>query len=98
VDVIWDGEIIEWRGPSPFHFVVMPDDESAELRRMVSELSYGWGCIPVVARLGDTEWRTSLMPRQGRYLVPIKDAVRRAEDVELGDDVTVGIRLAPKHR
>jgi hypothetical protein len=47
--------------------------------------------IPVTARIGDTEWTTSLWPKNGGYVVPLKDAVRRAEDVQEGDTVEVGL-------
>ncbi len=48
-------------------------------------MSYGWGCIPVTAHIGDTTWKTSLFPKEDRYLVPVKVAVRKAERLELGD-------------
>ena len=87
------GEIIHWRGPSPFHFVEVPDDPSAAIEAVADIVTYGWGAIPVRARIGGTEFRTSLFPKDERYLVPIKVAVRRAEDLELGDVVTVSLRL-----
>jgi hypothetical protein len=52
-------------------------------------VSYGWGMIPVTARIGGTGWKTSLFPKDGRYIVPVKAAVRRAEGLEAGDTVTV---------
>jgi hypothetical protein len=57
-------------------------------------LSYGWGCIPVTARIGGTTWTTSLFPKDERYLVPVKVAVRRAEGLELGDMAEVRLELA----
>jgi hypothetical protein len=45
--------------------------------------------IPVTARIGETEWTTSLFPKDGRYIVPVKDAIRKAEAVEVGVLVTV---------
>ena len=56
-------------------------------------VSYGWGAIPVQARVGRTDFTTSLFPKDERYLVPIKVAVRRAEQLALGDRVTVRLRL-----
>ncbi len=56
---------------------------------MASLVTYGWGAIPVTVRIGETSWTTSLFPRNGRYLVPLKDAVRKAEDLALGDTVDV---------
>ena len=89
------GEVIECRGPAPYLFVATPAEVSAELRER-PELSYGWGCIATHARIGETEFDTSLMPRGGTYLVPVKVVVQRAEDVGLGDVVTIGIRVAER--
>jgi hypothetical protein len=50
--------------------------------------------IPVSARVGDTDWKTSLFPKDGAYVVPLKTAVRRAEGIELGDLITIALRLA----
>ncbi len=85
----FSGEIWTWRGPSPYHFVTVPEEESAELDAASSLVTYGWGMIPVAVRIGDTAWRTSLFPKEGRYLVPLKDAVRSAEDLHVGDVVSV---------
>jgi hypothetical protein len=93
MDLEFRGEIIHWRGPSPFHFVPVPDEESAAIESASSVVSYGWGCIPVRARIGRTEFRTSLFPKGEGYLVPVKNAVRAAEHLELGDDVTVHLHL-----
>lgn len=83
------GELWYWRGPAPFHFVTVPDEASAALRAISAEVSYGWGMVPVTARIGRTTWETSLFPKDGRYVVPVKDAVRAAERLSTGDTVTV---------
>jgi hypothetical protein len=83
------GEIWFWRGPSPYHFVTVPEDESAELQAASTLVTYGWGMIPVIARIGQTEWTTSLFPKNGGYIVPVKDKVRRAEGIDAGDSVVI---------
>jgi Domain of unknown function (DUF1905) len=93
MDLEFSGEIIEWRGPSPFHFVTVPEEQSAAIEDVASMVTYGWGAIPVKARIRRTEFKTSLFPRGDLYLVPVKDAVRRAEGLDLGDTVTVRLRL-----
>lgn len=85
----FSGEIWSWRGPAPYHFVTVPDEECAALEAIAPLVSYGWGVIPVAARIGATEWTTSLFPKDGGYLVPVKDRVRKAEDLALGDTVTI---------
>jgi hypothetical protein len=93
MDLEFTGEIIHWRGPAPFHFVAVPDEESAAIEAVSSLVTYGWGAIPVKARIGRTDFKTSLFPKGDRYLVPVKDAVRRAEQLMLGDPVTVHLYL-----
>jgi hypothetical protein len=85
----FSAEIWYWRGPAPFHFVTVPDEESAALESASALVSYGWGMIPVKARIGETTWTTSLFPKDAKYIVPLKDAIRKAETLELGDTVTV---------
>ena len=93
VDLRFSGGIIHWRGPAPFHFVTVPEEESAAIEAVSTLVTYGWGAIPVQARIGGTDFKTSLFPKGDLYLVPIKDAVRRAERLTLGDNVTVQLHL-----
>ena len=87
------GEVWWWRGPAPFHFVTVPDEQSAAIDDVRAAVTYGWGVIPVSGRIGATSFTTSLFPRDGGYVVPLKVAVRRAERIELGDVVTVHLAL-----
>jgi Domain of unknown function (DUF1905) len=91
VEWAFDGEVIEWRGPAPYLFVAMPEDESAELKEQARSLIY-WGQVPVRVVIGDTEFHTALFPRQGRYLIPLRTAVREAEGINEGDVVAVVVR------
>jgi len=85
LDIEFDGELWYWRGPSPFYFITVPEEPSAALKAISAEVTYGWGMIPVRARIGETHWDTALFPKDGRYVVPIKDAVRAAEGLADGD-------------
>jgi hypothetical protein len=89
----FSGQMWFWKGPSPFHFVSVPDDECGQLEAVSPLVSYGWGMIPVSAKIGRTEWTTSLFPKDGGYIVPVKDKVRRAEQLEVGDTVTIGLTV-----
>jgi hypothetical protein len=93
MDLQFSGEVWHWRGPSPFHLISVPDGEAEAIKEVSGRVSYGWGVIPVTAWIEDTEWTTSLFPKDGGYVVPVKDAVRRAEAVEIGDVVTVRLRV-----
>lgn len=85
----FQGEIFYWRGPAPYLYVAVPDGPSREIKAISAAVTYGWGVIPVRARLGKTEWKTSLFPKDGRYLVPIKKSVQQAEQVDVGDSVDI---------
>ena len=90
---MFDGEVIEWRGPAPYFFVAMPESDSAELKEEARSLIY-WGQVPVQVVIGDTRFSTAMFPKDGRYLVPLKDAVREAEGINEGDVVEVVLRPA----
>ena len=88
-------EVIEWRGPAPFYYAVVPEAEAESIHDVSGALTYGWGCIPVSATVGGTDFTTSLFPKDGRYLLPLKVAVRRAEGIDDGDHVDVRLTLQP---
>jgi len=85
------GEMWFWKGPAPHHFITVPDEQCGPLESVSGLVSYGWGMIPVTARIGETRWKTSLFPKDGQYILPVKAAVQKAEGLELGDVVTVGL-------
>ena len=89
----FSGTIWYWRGPAPFYFVTVPEDDSRELKAVSGAVTYGWGMIPLRARIGQTEWRTSLFPKDDRYVVPVKASVRRAEAIGEGDVVDLTLEL-----
>ncbi|QCB56304.1 DUF1905 domain-containing protein [Sphingopyxis sp. PAMC25046] len=89
----FEADIIEWRGPAPFLFATVPDDHIGAIRYAAMTASYGWGVVPVVAIIGGTEFATSLFPRGGGYLLPVKRAVQKAESVGIGDRIAVALRV-----
>ena len=85
----FSGKIFIWKGPAPWFFVTVPEKESGDLKAISGIVTYGWGVIPVHVRIGNTEWKTSLFPKDGLYLVPLRASVRKAENLAEGDMVTV---------
>jgi hypothetical protein len=56
--------------------------------------SGGWGSVKVEATIGETTWNTSLfLSDAGTYLLPVKQPVRTAEDIEAGDEIDLLLRL-----
>ncbi len=93
MELTFVGEIWFWRGPAPWHFVTVPDDESAAIETIAALITYGWGMVPVTVRIGGSEWTTSLWPKDGGYIVPIKAWVRAAEQLDVGDVVEVRLTV-----
>jgi Domain of unknown function (DUF1905) len=96
MDRHFSAELFEWRGPAPFYWLCVPEDSCEYVRAEAIEATYGWGAIPVRARLGNTEWETSLLPKDGGYVLPVKKVVRLRECVGDGDTVTVAMSVAPR--
>lgn len=93
MNIEFTGKIFYWRGPAPFLFVAVPEEPSRDIKAVSGIVTYGWGVIPVHARIGNTEWTTSLFPKNGRYLVPIKVSVQRSENIGVDDEVTVQLEV-----
>lgn len=93
VDVEFNGEVFCWRGPAPYYFVAVPEPECQQIHEVAAMVTYGWGMIPVDVRVGDTEWATSLWPKDGGYVLPLKLKVRTAEGLDEGDVAVVHLTI-----
>jgi hypothetical protein len=92
----FDAEIIYWRGPAPYFYAPLPAGAAQDIRRAAKLVSYGWGVIPVEARIGGVSFTTSLFPKDGTYLLPLKDAVRRPTGLTAGDMVRIEMTVRPR--
>ena len=93
MNIEFNGKIWFWRGPAPWFFVTVPAEPSRDLKAISGLVTYGWGVIPVHVRIGKSEWKTSLFSKDDLYLVPIKASVRKAENLDEGDEVTVRLEV-----
>ena len=92
MEIEFAGEVVEWRGPAPYHLVPLPLDAADLVDEVKADVVY-WGVVPVRARIGATEFTTSMFPREETWFLPVKDAVRRAEGIELGAVVEVRLQV-----
>lgn len=90
----FEGEVWRWsaRQDADWFFVSVPVELSADVRE-VQTFRRGFGGVRVEATIGGSVWRTSMFPQSdGAYVLPLKRAVRVAEEFGLGD--VVAVRLA----
>ncbi|MBN2177619.1 MAG: DUF1905 domain-containing protein [Demequinaceae bacterium] len=75
--------------------VSLPEDLSDEIDVRYVGPKRGFGAVRVVARIGRTEWGTSVFPNRstGIFIMGIKRAVREAEGLDEGSTVTVAIEI-----
>jgi hypothetical protein len=92
----FSGEVWFWRGPAPWHFITVPEEQCAALQAASGAVTYGWGMIPVTAKVGRTRWTTSLFPKDGRYIVPVRTSIRKAEGLDIGDVVKIELTVDVK--
>ena len=83
--------MVEWRGPAPFYFIPVPQEQSATIKTIASAITYGWGVVYVHATIADTTWKTTLMPKDGLYMLPIKNAIRLG--IKLEQEQAIQIQL-----
>ncbi|WP_161881273.1 DUF1905 domain-containing protein [Deinococcus alpinitundrae] len=89
----FSGPLWFWKGPAPHYFVTVPAAECLDIKAAARLVTYGWGMVPVRAVVGDTEWTTSLFPKDGSYILPIKASVRQSEHLAEGDVLTIQMAL-----
>src|SRR4051812_22256109 len=97
MDFEFEGPIVEWRGPAPYYFVRIPEEESADIKFAAKGIEY-WGQVPVVVEINGTEFSTALFPKDGVYLIPLKVAVRQRIDLEVDQVVSVGLEVGRSDR
>jgi hypothetical protein len=89
MDFSFTGTVIEWRGPAPFYFIETPAKYAPEIKAVAAEKSYGWGVLHAMVTIKNQTFKTALFPKQGTYLVPLKNVVRLPLEVAVGEKVKV---------
>ncbi len=93
---VWQGD-----GPAAWHFVTVDGDAGLQLaaleamRRLETGARRGFGSVKVSARIGDSTWATSVFPHKtsGGWLLPVRAAIRKAEDIAEGDRVQITLQV-----
>ena len=92
MDFEFEGPIVEWRGPPPYYFLRVPEEESADIKFAAKGIEY-WGQVPVRVRINGTEFTTALFPKDGCYLIPLKVAARKSVGIDVEVDTVLAVAL-----
>ena len=73
--------------------VSLPKEISIEIRDNFKYLEEGWGRMKATAKAGNSEWKTAIWfdTKQDTYLLPLKAAIRKKENIALNEDVEITI-------
>ncbi|MCA1440834.1 DUF1905 domain-containing protein [Ensifer sp. IC4062] len=90
-----EAELWLYPGKGGWHFVTLPTEVARQIRFTAEPKKRGWGSEAVIARIGKTEWMTSIFPDKasGSFLLPVKAEVRRRENLATGETVRVNLIL-----
>jgi hypothetical protein len=93
----FDAELWVWeaRRDDSWTFVTVPPDFAEDVAELAAGPRRGFGAVRVEVRIGTSIWRTSIFPdkARGSYVLPVKQAIRRAQSLGPGDVVRVSIEL-----
>ncbi len=86
---LYPGEAGNW------HFVPITKTIGQSIRASYGKSRRGFGAVKVEVTIGSVTWLTSMFPDRysGSYILPLKAAVRKQEEIEAGEKVTFTIRL-----
>lgn len=78
--------------------MTVPQDISDEIADLIGPSVRGFGSVRVEVRTGGSRWRTSVFPDKntGKYVLPVKKAIQKAESIEAGDLARFDIMLIPE--
>jgi hypothetical protein len=88
-------EVWLYPGMAAWHFITLPKKAAAEIKENFSFAKRGWGSLPVIAKIGQTSWKTSIFPDRkiNSYLLPLKAEVRKKEKIQAGDKIKFSVDI-----
>ena len=79
--------------PGGWHFVPVPEKLSMPLEY----LAINFGFIAITAKVGNTSWQTSLLPKgDGTHFIALPAKVRSKEKLSFGDEIEISFEPRKK--
>ena len=91
-----ESQLTVYGGQAAWHFLTVPQTESAEINRNSNSASRGWGSVFVKVTINQTSWETSLFPnkKDSTYLLPVKKSIRDLENIKVGDKLNFTLEVS----
>ncbi len=91
----FDAELWEWEGKAAWHFFSLPEETTDDIDERYAHNAGGFGSVKVEVTIGSSTWQTSIFPdtKRGTFVLPVKAAVRRAEDLVDGSTAEITLRV-----
>jgi hypothetical protein len=86
-------KIFKWTGKGAWFFIRIDEKISEDIRDNFGILAKGWGSIPVNVIVRNSNWKTSIFPDKGTYLLPVKAKIRKEEKINEEDLVSFQIEI-----
>jgi len=91
------GKMFLWSADSKTsrHFLPVDKSVAAKIKANFGRYAVGFGSLPVRARVGDSEWLTSIFPdsKTNTYVLPVKKKIRKDQSIKAGDNVRFTIKI-----
>lgn len=86
---LYSGDKAAW------HFLTLPASTAQKLKASFKQPRRGWGSIPVIVTIGQSQWKTSVFPdsKSSSFILPIKAKVRKAEGIQRGDTIVLTLEI-----
>ena len=87
--------MLVYPGMGGWRFLTIPKKTGKEIKEKFAKRAVGWGSIRVSAKIGKTEWKTSIFPdkKSGTYLLPLKTEIRKIERLTDSNKISYIINL-----
>ena len=92
----FSAELWRYTGKAAWYFVTLPHDVADDIDEITADTRRGFGSVRVEVTVGSSTWNTSVFPdtKSESFVLPMKQAVRVAESLDVGAPVHVLLTLA----
>ena len=94
--IVWKTGYNEGNDKGAWRFARVPEDISGKIKEMQKgRLRRGWGAVYAKAKVGKSEWVTSIFPdrHSATYILPLKKQIRYEENLYDGIEIKIFIQI-----